>query len=43
MPAVLVKISGKLRYLRKSILNFLCKIHWNNGARAPARKKKRRP
>lgn len=42
MP-VLVKMSGKLRYLRKPILNFLCKVHWNNGAMAPARKKKTRP
>jgi len=43
MVPVLEKISGKLRYLRSPILNFLCKVHWNNGAREPARKKKTRP
>jgi hypothetical protein len=37
------KITGKLRYLRKFILNFLCITHWINGAMAPSRKKKTRP
>jgi hypothetical protein len=32
------KATGKLMYLRKPILNFLCNIHWNNGARMPAKK-----
>lgn len=43
MLPVLVKMSGKLRYLRNSTLNFLCKVHWKSGATAPARKKKTRP
>jgi len=38
-----VKMSGKLKYLRKSILNFLCIIHWIIGAREPTRKKNTRP
>jgi hypothetical protein len=29
--------------LEETYLNFLCNIHWNNGARMPARKKKTRP
>jgi hypothetical protein len=43
MLPVPVKMSGKLRYLRNSTLNFLCKVHCINGATAPAMKKKRRP
>jgi hypothetical protein len=43
MRPVLLNMSGKLRYLRNSNLSFFCKVHCNNGARAPAKKKKTRP
>ena len=42
MPAP-VKMIGKLRYFRKSSLNFLCNVHWIRGAIVPTRKEKVRP
>jgi hypothetical protein len=39
----LEKMTGRLRYLRERMLNFLCIIHWKSGARAPTRKKRRTP
>jgi len=38
-----MKMSGKFRYLRNAILNFLCSAHWINGRIAPSKKKNTRP
>jgi hypothetical protein len=42
-PPIPEKMSGKLRYLRKFILNLLCITHWIIGAMTPSRKKKTMP